>query len=65
MIIKDLRILKSLEKKYKLKFDREFKYITYEDLSIKENRHLNKNGYFLKYFDGCFYPYLIKKEVEK
>ena len=70
-IIKDLRVLNHF-KKYGLEFDKTFKYYL-------GDAYLTKTGiptytifkykgfdYKLKYFDGCFNPYLIKyKEVKK
>lgn len=71
-IITDWRILKAVAEKYGLEFDREHKYYigdTYknnrdEDLFFME-RDMELNGihYELKYFDGCFNPFLIKKVV--
>lgn len=56
-IIKDLRILKALEKRSDWRFDREFKYCT----SGENNKVIYKNKtYKLKYFSGCFYPYCIE-----
>ena len=57
-IITDLRILKKFEKKYNMKFDRDFKYCT--ESGIFENDYYNVDGHRLKYFDGCFYPYLVR-----
>jgi len=63
-IINDLRILKAF-KKYGLIFDKEFKYYIGNAYKTKTNlstdlifKHNNKN-YKLKYFSGCFNPYLI------
>ena len=57
-IIKDLRTLNKLGRLFNLTFDKEFKYIIKEDISIKGNRDLNKLGYEIKYLSGCFYPYI-------
>lgn len=52
-IIKNIKTLKTFEKKYNMEFDKQHKYC------IKEGNFMAENGYKLKYFDGCFYPYLI------
>ena len=66
-VIKDLRILKAF-KKYGLNFDKNFKYYIGNAYKTKiglntntEFKHKNKN-YVLKYFSGCFNPYLVLKE---
>ena len=59
-IIKDLRVLNSITKKYGLIFDKQFKYIIKENLTLKQSRELFNKGYDIKYLSGCFYPYLIK-----
>jgi hypothetical protein len=64
-IIKDLRILKRIEKQFGCKFDRKERYCTSSgQLESKwdERLKLVKLGYDLMYFDGCFYPFLVKKE---
>lgn len=64
-IIKDLRVLKRIEKEFGCKFDREHRYcidcVTL-DSNWNERLRLERLGYDLMYFDGCFYPYLVKKE---
>ena len=68
MIIKDLRTLNAIAKKYKLIFDKKFKYYTGNPYYNLNNDYLPtifeyKNTlYELKYFDGCINPYLIKKD---
>ena len=57
-IIKDLRVLKKIEKKYNMEFDKSFKYCTKIGNFI--NDYTSVGGYRLKYFDGCFYPYLVQ-----
>ena len=64
-IIKDLRILKRLSKKYNFVVDREFKYITKEDTTLKQFRELKTEGFDIKYLSGCFYPFVIFEEVLK
>jgi len=59
-IIKDFRILKAIEKKYNLKFDKEFKYCISENISTTKNFYINNKEYKLIFLDGCFYPYLIQ-----
>ena len=57
-IIKDLRTLKAIAKRFNLQFDKVFKYNIggdfYGIIDYKNRR------FKLKYFDGCFYPYLIE-----
>lgn len=57
-IIKDGRILKHFTKKYNFVFNNDYKYC----IDSKNNDYkllLYKNNiYSLRYFDGCFYPYL-------
>jgi len=67
-VIKDLRVLNAF-KKYGLIFDKRFKY--YIGNSYKTEIGLSTNTLFkyknkeyqLKYFSGCFMPYLILKEI--
>lgn len=56
-VIKDYRILKKFIKKYDMQFDKKYKYCICE--GNFENDY-NVGGYKLKYFSGCFYPYLVK-----
>lgn len=57
-ILKDLRIIKAICKKYNMEYDKQYKYITKD---YNNNILLYKNDvYKLQYFDGCFYPYIIK-----
>lgn len=58
-VIKDLRVLNPLSKKYGLLIDSEFKYVL-NDVSLKTKRDLKVLGYEVKYFSGCFYPYVVK-----
>jgi len=58
-IIKDLKILKRLSEKFNFKIDNDFKYIV--DDTVANIEEMKKEGYFIKYFDGCFYPFLVKK----
>jgi len=68
-IEKNWRILKAIAKKYGLEFDREHRYYigdAYknnrgEDLSLFEHSMKLKGiTYKLKYFDGCFHPFLVR-----
>lgn len=54
--ITDGRTLRHLSKKYQFEYDKKFKYIT------SDRGRFNHNGrsYTFKYFDGCFYPFLIE-----
>lgn len=69
-IIKDLRTLKALEKRYKyLKIDKKYKYIT-SDITELENEILKKHNDFIlilndkiytyKFISGCFNPYIVE-----
>ena len=61
-IIANLKELKRIEKKFKCKFDHKHRYCT-DSGEIENNlsvqRELAKEGYKLKYFDGCFNPFLV------
>lgn len=59
-IVKNLNTLKALQKKYKVEFDKDFKYITKTKNLEGKNLYINNKEYKVKYVDGCFYPYLIK-----
>ena len=58
-MIRDLRTLKAIAKKYNMKIDKDFKYITSYDYKLNNIEYKN-NIYKIKYFDGCFYPYIVK-----
>ena len=63
-IIKDLRTLNALAKKYQLNFDKKYKYcLNCENLTKKF--YINQKEYQLKFLDGCFYPYIIKTDRKK
>lgn len=62
-IIKDIKKLNSINKKIGniFVFDKTHKYIlspTYYGIDI--DRNLKKMGYSVKYFDGCFNPFITK-----
>ena len=59
-IIKNIKTLKTFEKKYNMVFDKTYKYCINEG-SFNEGSFEKENGYRLSYFSGCFYPYLVKK----
>ena len=60
-IIKDLRILKKVEAKTHLYFDRKHRYCSSFDIDTAEvNRELAPLGFKLVYVDGCFEPFLTK-----
>jgi hypothetical protein len=57
-IIKDVKTLNLLSKKIGFKYDKKFRYIT--DYNFLETTFLHNNKrYKIKYFDGCFNPFLI------
>lgn len=68
-IIKDLRILNAIGKKEGLIFDKTFKYyigdsyLNFFGEYLKSYYNYKNKKYSLKYFDGCFNPYLC--EVKK
>ena len=57
-IIKDLKVLNKFAKKYNMQFDKQYKYC------INEGNFKGENKCKLKYFDGCFYPYLIRESKQ-
>lgn len=59
-IVKNLNTLKALQKKYKIEFDKDFKYITKTKNLEEKNLYINNKEYKIKYVSGCFYPYLTK-----
>jgi hypothetical protein len=61
-IITDGRKLRHLARKLNFTYDKEYKYITGDGYNnwYEFYKEVEKNGYKVKYFDGCFYPYLCK-----
>lgn len=59
-IVKDLRILKVIEKLSDWQFDREYKYHIGETYCKTKELNYKNNVYKLQYFDGCFNPYCVK-----
>jgi len=63
-VIKDLRILNAIGKRYHLEFDTQFKYYTGDAYKNGLNQYLplrfeyKNQVYKLTYFDGCFNPFL-------
>lgn len=58
VIVNNLKTIKALCKKYNMQYDTQNKYIIAEPKNI--NRLiLNNKEYILKYYDGCFYPYIV------
>lgn len=57
-IVNDGRVLRGLANKCGFKYDKTYKYITH--ISWEAERKLKALGYSLKYFDGCFCPYVIQ-----
>ena len=58
-IIRDLRTLKAIAKKYNMEIDTDFKYIKSYDYKLSNIEYKN-NIYKIKYFDGCFFPFIVK-----
>lgn len=60
-IVRDLRILNAIGKRYNIKFDKDWKYIL-SDYDTKIIEYKGKK-YEQKFFDGCFNQYLV--EIDK
>ena len=66
-VIKDLRIIKAIAKKYNLDFCRKYKYYVGDACKNNKGKSLpytfehKEKTYKLKYFDGCFNPFLVTK----
>lgn len=58
-VVRDLRILNAIGKRYNLKFDKKFKYCV-EDNNHFGGLYYKNKQYRLVYFPGCFYPFLAK-----
>ena len=60
-IVKDLRTLKAISKKYNFTYNKKYKYLENynNDLYFKNIVYNNKN-YDLQFFSGCFNPYLVE-----
>jgi hypothetical protein len=59
-IIKDGRTLNAIKKQgLIIEYCKQFKYIDKYDYSIYQFK-FNKKQYEIKYFDGCFNPYLVE-----
>lgn len=61
MMIKDLRIINAICKKYNMLVDKTYKYITNDNNHDCETLYYKNKKYRLKYISGCFYPYI--KEI--
>lgn len=59
-IIKDLRILKAIGKKYGIEFDKDYKYIISDIYNVPYEMEYKGEKYQYKFFSGCFCPYIIK-----
>jgi hypothetical protein len=72
-IIKKKKILNAVAKKYSLQFDKKHGYYTGNTYTNGKGECLSRFEdhidigdryvYQLKYFDGCFNPFLVRKEV--
>jgi hypothetical protein len=65
MIIRDRRTLGSVARKTGINFNSVFGYCDDTKDDYEMNKLLEPLGYKLKYFDGCFYPYLVKKDARR
>ncbi len=63
----DGRSLNAICKKFGLTYDKKHKYILSDDLKYLNSVALfiamDKEGFKLQYFDGCFYPFIVKREA--
>lgn len=60
-IIKDLRVLKAINRRYPyLKFDKDFKYEVGLDSGTNQEYIYKGKKYELKFFSGCFYPFIVE-----
>lgn len=62
-VITDGRTLNSLQKKVNFTYDAIHKYVIIRAGLFKQDKieqGLKPLGYSLKYFDGCFYPFIVK-----
>jgi hypothetical protein len=62
-IVKDIKILKALRRKYKIQFNNYSKQVT-DDGIDPYNMKYKKINYRLSYFSGSIYPYITIKEVK-
>lgn len=59
--IKDRKLLRHLSNIHGFKYDEAYGYVT-DSGNLEEDRSgLQKDGFDLKYFDGCFYPFIVRK----
>ena len=59
-IVKNLAVLNQLSKAYGLEFCRTYKYCTGGDTLFPHYFYYKGVTFELKYFGGCFYPYIVK-----
>lgn len=72
-IVNDSRVLRGIERQTGLKFDRDFKYCTdykhYKQQGIEDpfvqGFDYKGSHYRLRFYDGCFCPYLVKMITEE
>ncbi len=57
-IITDRRVLNAVAKKHNLSFCPRYKYYDGDDYDLPREFILNGRVYILKYYDGCFNPFL-------
>jgi len=73
IVCKEKKILNAVAKKYSLEFDKKHGYYTGDAYTNGKGEYLSTfednivigdgNVYQLKYFDGCFNPFLVRKET--
>lgn len=52
-------IYKKVAEKTGIVFHPKFRYVE-DDITVEQEKKLNNMGYKLKYFSGCFNPYLCR-----
>lgn len=61
-IVTDGRTLRAAANKYGITYDKTYKYITHERSGFGPFSNVYRiagKEYKTRYFDGCFYPYLV------
>lgn len=60
MIVRDLRVLKAIGRRYGMKFDPTFRYCVKHDYNSFLHIAYRGKEYRLLYFPGCFCPFLVQ-----
>ena len=59
-IVKDLRVLNAICKRYNIIIDKDYKYITSNPYKTPYIMEYKGKQYKAKYFDGCFSPFIVE-----